>query len=53
MKQTYQTGDLKNEIRSIKKTKTEGTLDMENLGKQWGTTDASITNKVQDMEERI
>ena len=26
---------------------------MENLGKQTGTTDASITNRIQEMEERI
>ena len=26
---------------------------MENLGKRTGTTDASITNRIQEMEERI
>ena len=26
---------------------------MENLGKGTGTTDASITNRIQEMEERI
>ncbi|KAL6065661.1 hypothetical protein STEG23_028022 [Scotinomys teguina] len=46
--------DLKTEIEAIKKTpQTEGRLEMENLSKQTGTTDASITNKLQEVEERI
>ena len=28
-------------------------MEMENLGKQTGTTDTSITNRLQEMEERI
>ena len=28
-------------------------LEVENLGKRTGTTDASITNRIQEMEERI
>jgi hypothetical protein len=31
--------DLKTEIEAIKKTHTEGILEMENLGKKTGTTD--------------
>ena len=45
--------DLKMEIEAIKKTQTEEILEMENLGKRTGTTDASITNRIQEMEERI
>jgi hypothetical protein len=45
--------DLKGEIEAIKKTKTEGILEMENLGKGTGTTDAGITKRIQEMEERL
>jgi hypothetical protein len=31
----------------------EANLEMENLGKRTGMTDASIINRIQDMEERI
>ena len=31
----------------------ETTLDMDNLGKRSGATDASTTNTIQEMEERI
>ena len=31
----------------------QATLEMENLGKQTGITDASITNRIQEIEERI
>ena len=31
----------------------EGILEMENLGKRSGVTDASINNRVQEIEERI
>ena len=41
------------ERESIKKTQTEGNLEMENLGKRTGATDASITNRIQEMEEKI
>ena len=37
----------------MKKTQTEGRLDMENLGKRTGTTETSITNRIQEVEERI
>jgi hypothetical protein len=45
--------DLKMKIEAIKKTQTEGILEMENLGKGTGTTDTSITNRIQEMGERI
>ena len=45
--------DLKNELVTIKKTQTEGMLEVEKLSKQSGTTDASITNRIQEMEDRI
>ena len=35
------------------KTQTEKGLDMENLGKWTGTTEISITNRIQKIEERI
>jgi hypothetical protein len=41
------------EIEEIKKSQIEATLDMKNLGKRMGTTDASITNRIQKIEERI
>lgn len=39
--------------RSYIETQTEEILNMENLGKRWGTTDARITSRIQEMEERI
>ena len=37
----------------MKKTENEGRLDMENLGKWTGTTETSITNRIQEIEERV
>ena len=51
MKQIVQ--DLKTEIEAIKKTQTKGILDKENLSKRMGTTEASINNRIHEMEERI
>ncbi|MBV2134526.1 hypothetical protein KRX52_17240 [Pseudomonas sp. MAP12] len=51
LKETVQ--DLKTEIETIKKTQTEGMLEVEKLSKQSGTTDASITDRIQEMEDRI
>ena len=45
--------DLKNEMEVMKKTQTKGRVEMENLGKQTGTTETSITNRIQEIEERI
>lgn len=41
------------EMDAIKKIQTEGVLEMENLGRGIGTTDMSITNRIQEMEKRI
>jgi uncharacterized coiled-coil protein SlyX len=38
---------------SIKKLQRETTLEMENLGKRSGVIDASINNRIQEIEERI
>ncbi|KAL6056636.1 hypothetical protein STEG23_020363 [Scotinomys teguina] len=45
--------DLKTEIEAIKKKQTERRLEIENLSKRTGTTDANITNRIQEMEDRI
>jgi uncharacterized coiled-coil protein SlyX len=45
--------DLKVEVETIKKTQVEVNLEMENLGKKSEITDVSITNRIQEMEERI
>ena len=45
--------DLKGEVDTIKKTQIEAMLEIENLGKKSGTIYASISNRIQDMEEKI
>jgi septal ring factor EnvC (AmiA/AmiB activator) len=45
--------DLKREVDTIKKTQSEATLDIETLGKKSGTIDGIISNRTQEMEERI
>jgi hypothetical protein len=45
--------NLKREIETIKKTQRERTLEIETLGKKSGTIDTSISNRIQEMEERI
>jgi hypothetical protein len=45
--------DLKREVNTIKKTQNEATLEIETLGKKSGNLDASISNRIQEMEERI
>jgi chromosome segregation ATPase len=45
--------DLKREVDTIKKTQCEATLETETLGKKSGTIDASISKRIQEMEERI
>ena len=44
---------MKTEIKAIKKTQTEGILEMENLGKRMGTTETSTTNRIQEMDKKI
>ena len=41
------------EVETINKSQEETTLDIENLGKRSGAIDTSITNRIQEMEERI
>ena len=41
------------EIEAIKKSQRETILEVENLGKTSGVIDASTTNKIQEIEERI
>ena len=45
--------DLKLEVETIKKTQREKSLEIEILGKKSGNIDASISNRIQEMEERI
>ena len=47
------TQDLKMGVDTIKKTQRETTLEIEILGKKSANIDASISNRIQDMEERI
>ena len=44
---------MKAEIDTIKKTQNEAMLDLERLDKQSGTKDVSISNRIQETEERI
>jgi chromosome segregation ATPase len=45
--------DLKREVDTIKKTQSETRLEIETLGKKSGTIDVSISNRIQEMEDRI
>jgi predicted nucleic acid-binding Zn-ribbon protein len=45
--------DLKREVDTIKKTLSEAMLEIETIGNKSGTIDASIRNRIRDMEERI
>ena len=45
--------DLKREVDTNKKTQSEAMLEIETLGKKSGTIDTSISNRIQEMEERI
>jgi uncharacterized coiled-coil protein SlyX len=44
---------LKVERETLKKSQRETTLEIENLEKRSGVIDASITNRIQEIEERI
>jgi len=50
LKETVQ--DLKMEIETSKKLQRETVLERENLGKRTVVTDATITNRIQEIEER-
>ena len=41
------------ELKTIKKTQRETTVEIEILGKKSGAIDVSITNRIQEIEERI
>jgi hypothetical protein len=41
------------EVETIKKPQKATTLEIENIGKKSGAIDASITNRIQEIEERI
>jgi predicted nucleic acid-binding Zn-ribbon protein len=45
--------DLKMEIETIKKSQRETTLELENLGKRSGDIGVSISNRIQEIKERI
>ena len=45
--------DLKMEIETINKSQRETTMELENLGKRLEVTDASITNRIQEIEENL
>ena len=45
--------DLEMKIETIKNSQRETTLEIENLGKGSGVIDTSITNRIQEIEERI
>jgi prefoldin subunit 5 len=45
--------DLKLEIETIKKSQWETSMKIENLPKRSGVIEASITNLIQEVEERI
>jgi hypothetical protein len=51
LNKTFQ--DLKMEVETMKKTQRETTLEIRTLGKKSRTIDASITNRIQEMEGRI
>ena len=41
------------EVDTIKKIQSEAMLEIKTLGKKSGTIDSSISNRIQEMEERI
>jgi hypothetical protein len=45
--------DLKMEVETMEKSQRETTLEIEILGKKSGTIDVSISQRIQEMEERI
>jgi predicted nucleic acid-binding Zn-ribbon protein len=45
--------DLKMEVETIKKSQRETTMEIENLRKRSGVINASITNRIEEIEDRI
>ena len=44
---------IEREVDTIKKTQSDAMLEIENVEKKSGTIDARISNRIQEMEERI
>jgi chromosome segregation ATPase len=44
---------LKRKVETINKTQSKATLEIKTLGKKSGTIDSSISNRMQEMEDRI
>jgi cell fate (sporulation/competence/biofilm development) regulator YmcA (YheA/YmcA/DUF963 family) len=44
---------IKREVEKIKKTQRETILEIETLGKKSGIIDKSMSNRIQEIEERI
>ena len=51
LNKTIQDQNMK--VETIKKTQRETTLELETQGKKSGTIDVSISNRIQEKEERI
>ena len=51
LKKTIQ--DLKMEVETMKETQRKTTLEIKTVGKKSGTIDVSISNRKEEMEERI
>lgn len=45
--------EVKVEKEAIEKTQTEELMEIQNLGKRTGTTEASITNRIQEWKRNI
>jgi predicted nucleic acid-binding Zn-ribbon protein len=45
--------DLRRKMETIEKTQSEAKLEVQTLGKKSGAIDASISNRIQEMEDRI
>ena len=45
--------ELKREVDTIKKTQSVATLEIETRGNKSGSIDVSISNRIQEIEERI
>jgi hypothetical protein len=45
--------EKKMEVETVKKSESETTLEIKNLGKRSGVIDVSISNRIQEIEKRI
>lgn len=53
MKELNEQNGSRPKIETIRKIQIKATLETDNLGKRSGATDASITNRILELEERI